>query len=139
MNRRKYPGIFDIKNVDFMARGWWIDPRSSWKMEESIMYDPYNFETSGGTMFFSSSEESKKLINLWISAAENPINDGKADDRVLSLIFNTKGVLTWIRIIQLPVEYLWLTLDYDQRMLEYVYDYNFANMDSTIFIDHPEC
>jgi len=139
MNIRKYPAIFDMKNVDFMARGWWIDPRSSWKMEESIMYDPYNFETSGGTMFFSSSEESNKLINLWINAAENPINDGKADDRVLSLIFNTKGVLTWIRIIQLPVEYLWLTLDYDQRMLEYVYDYNFANMDSTIFIDHPEC
>jgi hypothetical protein len=34
---RKYPSIFDLKDVDFMARGWWIDPRSSYKMEESIL------------------------------------------------------------------------------------------------------
>ena len=128
-----------MKDIDFMARGWWIDPRSSWKMSESIMYDPYNFETSGGTMFFSSSEEANKLIQLWIKTAENPVNDGKADDRVLSLIFNTKAVLTWIRVIQLPIEYLWLTLDYDERMIDEVYDYNISEMDSTIFIDHKEC
>jgi hypothetical protein len=62
---RKYPIIFDMRDVDFMARGWWIDPRSSWKMLESIMYDPYTFETSGGTMFFSQSRESKILIQKW--------------------------------------------------------------------------
>lgn len=143
MTIREYPAIFDMKNVDFMARGWWIDPRSSWKTfaegEETIMYDPYNFETSGGIMFFSASEESNKLIKLWIQTAEKPINTGKADDRVLSLIFNTKAILTWIRIIQLPIEYLWLTLDYDERMLEFVYDYNTLEMESTIFVDHPEC
>jgi len=49
---RKYPQIFDIQNVDFMARGWWIDPRSSYNIINSILYDPYVFETSGGTMFF---------------------------------------------------------------------------------------
>jgi len=144
MTIRQYPGIFDIKNVDFMARGWWIDPRSSYKTfldddERSIMYDPYNFETSGGTMFFSSSEEANKLIKIWIRTAESPINDGKADDRVLSLIFNTYAVLTWIRIIQLPIEYLWLTLNYDERLLSNVYDYDKPKMESTLFIDHPEC
>tara|TARA_Y100000389_G_scaffold32035_3_gene27211 strand:+ start:48 stop:2798 length:2751 start_codon:yes stop_codon:yes gene_type:complete len=140
---RQYPAIFDMKNVDFMARGWWIDPRSSWKTfqegEETILYDPYNFETSGGIMFFSSSEQANKLIKLWIQTAEKEINTGKADDRVLSLIFNTKAILTWIRIIQLPIEYLWLTLDYDERMLEFVYEYNNSKMNSTIFVDHPEC
>lgn len=154
MNIREYPGIFDMKNVDFMARGWWIDPRSSYKapsiletveeqrdkgIEPTVTYDPYNFETSGGTMFFSGSQEAKRLIKIWIETAEKPINKGKADDRVLSLVFNTKGVLTWIRVIQLPIEYLWLTLDYDDRLLEIIYDYNREEMESTIFIDHPEC
>ena len=84
---RKYPKIFDIKDVDFMARGWWIDPRSSWKMEESITYDPYTFETSGGTMMFSQSNESKQLISKWVEEASKPHQVGKADDRILFAIF----------------------------------------------------
>lgn len=136
---RSYPGIFDMEDIDFMARGWWIDPRSSWKMQESIMYDPYNFETSGGTMFFNKTKASKKLLQLWIETAEMDIMAGKADDRVLSLIFNTKAVLLWIKIIQLPIEYLWLTLDYDERMLSEVYDYDVKEMNSTIIIEHPHC
>ncbi len=136
---RKYPSIFDIKDVDFMARGWWIDPRSSYKMEESIMYDPYTFETSGGTMFFSQSPESKLLIEKWIEEAEKPYQQGKADDRVLSLVFNSYKFLLSMKIIQLPIEYLWLTLDYDDRMMEMVYDYDYAKMRTSIFIEHPEC
>jgi hypothetical protein len=84
---RKYPKIFDLPDVDFMARGWWIDPRSSWKMEESITYDPYTFETSGGTMMFSQSVESKQLISKWIEQASKSYQVGKADDRILSLVF----------------------------------------------------
>ena len=139
MTIRQYPGIFDMQNIDFMARGWYVDPRSSYKMEESIMYDPYSFETSGGIMFFANTNSAKKLIKLWITTAENKINDGKADDRVLSLIFNTQAVLTWLRVIQLPIEYLWLTLDYDERMMDMVYDYDYNQMQNTIMVDHPEC
>ena len=136
---RKYPKIFDIKDVDFMARGWWIDPRSSWKMEESITYDPYTFETSGGTMMFSQSNESKQLIGKWVEEANKPHQVGKADDRILSLVFNTYKFLTSLKVIQLPIEYLWLTLDYDDRMLDMVYDYNKYKMDNTIIIEHSEC
>lgn len=139
MTIRQYPGIFDMQNIDFMARGWYVDPRSSYKMEESIMYDPYSFETSGGIMFFANTKQAKKLIQLWINTAEKEINAGKADDRVLSLVFNTKAVMTWVRIIQLPVEYLWLTLDYNERMMDMVYDYDEKQMESTIMVDHPEC
>ncbi len=139
MTINKYPSIFDMEDIDFMARGWNIDPRSSWRMEESITFDPYNFETSGGTMFFSQSKESKGLINAWINEAQKPYQIGKADDRILSLVFNTKGFLGSLKFIQLPIEYLWLTLDYDDRMMEFVYDYNKSIMDSTIFIEHPEC
>jgi glutathione peroxidase-family protein len=136
---RKYPTIFDTPNVDFMARGWWIDPRSSFRMEESITYDPYTFETSGGTMFFSQSDESKALIRAWIDASDKSYQAGKADDRILSLIFNTQKWLLSANVIQLPIEYLWLTLDYDDRLKETLYDWVVPNMRETIFIEHPEC
>lgn len=138
MTINKYPTIFDMDDVDFMARGWSIDPRSSWKMEESIMYDPYSFETSGGTMFFSQSHESKKLIEEWIKESKKSYQVGKADDRILSLIYNTKGFLGSMKSIQLPVEYLWLTLDYDERIMP-LYDDDKKAMSKSIFIEHPEC
>lgn len=136
---RKYPIIFDMRDVDFMARGWWIDPRSSWKMLQSIMYDPYTFETSGGTMFFSQSRESKILIQKWIEHSRKAYNIGKADDRILSLIFNTNKFLCNMKIIQLPIEYLWLSLDYDDRLLDELYDYDVSKMNEIICIEHPEC
>jgi len=136
---RKYPKLFDLQDVDFMARGWWIDARSSWKMEESITYDPYTFETSGGTMFFSQSIEAKGLISKWIETSAKSYQQGKADDRILSLVFNTYKLLCSMKVIQLPIEYLWLTLDYDERMLEYVYDYDAYKMKESIIIEHSEC
>lgn len=133
---RKYPNIFDMPDVDFMARGWWIDPRASYQMNDSIMYDPYTFETSGGTMFFSQSKEATFLINKWVTESSKTYNKGKADDRILSLVFNTNKLLCNMKLIQLPVEYLWLTLDYDERMLEL---YDFSKISQSIFIEHPEC
>lgn len=136
---RKYPQIFDIQDVDFMARGWWIDPRSSYKSEESIIYDPYTFETSGGIMYFSQSSQSKFLANKWIEVASMPSQAGKADDRVLSLVFNSQKMLLNMKIIQLPIEYLWLSLDYDERLSESLYNYNTKKMRETIYVEHPEC
>lgn len=139
MNIRKYPHIFDMQDVDFMARGWWVDPRSSWKLDKSIMFDPYLFETSGGTMWFAQTVESNRLILDWVAESAKSYQQGKADDRVLSLVFNTKKYLCNMKIIQLPIEYLWLSLDFDDRLMEHQYDYNKQNMESSIFIDHPEC
>lgn len=136
---RKYPKIFDMTQYDFMARCWWIDPRSSYNMMESILYDPYTMETSGGTMWFSQSDESKTLIAKWIEEASKPYQQGKADDRVLSLVFNSYKFLLSMKVLLLPIEYLWLSLDYDERMLENIYDYNVAAMKQDIIIEHPEC
>ena len=136
---RQYPHIFDMKNIDFMSRGWNMDPRASYNIGSSIYYDPYKFETSGGIMYFSQSPEAEELLNLWIDESSRERNKGKADDRIISLVFNTKKMLLNMNIIQLPVEYLWLTLDYDERMLEYMYDWDKEEMESTIFIEHPEC
>lgn len=136
---RKYPSIFDLKDIDYMARGWSIDPRSSYKFLETIMYDPYTFETSGGTMFFSQSSEADTLLNLWIQETKKPVNAGKADDRIISLLFNTKKLLCSMKIIQLPIEYLWLTLFYDDYVGGFLYDYDNTILQDSIFIDHPEC
>ena len=136
---RHYPHLFDLTDVDFMARGWLIDPRSSWKMEESITYDPYTFETSGGTMFFSQSPEAKQLISKWVEISGKSYQIGKADDRILSLVFNTYKFLCSMKVIQLPIEYLWLTLDYDERMLDAIYDGDKYAMANSILIEHSEC
>jgi hypothetical protein len=90
-------------------------------------------------MYFSQSNQSKILIDKWIEIASKPEQIGKADDRVLSMIFNSYKFLLSMKIIQLPIEYLWLSLDYDDRMLENIYDYNQERMKRTIFVEHPEC
>jgi hypothetical protein len=139
---RKYPKIFDLPDVDYMARGWWMDPRSTYQMDESIMYDPYTFETSGGIMMFAQSVESKQLLSKWIEQASKSYQIGKADDRMVSLVFNTYKFLCSLNIIQLPIEYLWLSLDYDTRLLDQMYDNDTSKiyeMTDTIIIEHPEC
>lgn len=136
---RQYPRIFDMPNVDFMARGWGIDPRSSYRFQESIVVDPYTFETSGGIMFFGQSPEALMLTDLWIREAEKPHQQGKADDRVLSMVFNSYRLMLRMTIFQLPVEYLWLTLDYDDRLAETLYDDDVAAMRKTIVVEHGEC
>ena len=83
------------------------------------MYDPYSFENIGWGVF-RKHNQAKNLSNYGFH--ENKINDGKADDRVLSLIFNTQSVLMDYND-SIIVEYLWLTLDYDERMMDMVYDY----------------
>ena len=130
----KYPKIFDMEDVDFMARGWNIDPRGSWKhVEMSISVDPYVFETSGGIMYFSHTPESGALLRAWINETKKPHQAGKADDRIISLIFNAKRLLAPMKIIQLPVEYLWLSMDYDHAIPANEYKRE------QIYVSHPEC
>jgi hypothetical protein len=138
---RKYPAIFDIDGVDFMARGWNMDPRASDNiLSDIIHYNPYKFETSGGIMYFSNTYEAKMLMDIWIKESDSPSNKGKADDRIISMIFNMKKYMLNMNIIQLPVEYLWLTIAYDDFLLGTPqYDWDKEEMDSTIYIDHPEC
>ena len=52
MSVNKYPYLFDIKNIDYMARGWNIDPRANINYLKKICFDPFIFETSGGIMYF---------------------------------------------------------------------------------------
>ncbi len=120
---KKYPYIFDLKHIDFMARSWNIDWREH-NVNEIICFDPFVFETSGGTMFFANSQCSYELLQTWIEWIKKM--PGKADDRILSLAFNVQKKLLQTKIVQLPIEYLWLTMDYEHIKLKPI-------------IEHPEC
>lgn len=97
-------------------------------------FDPYTFETSGGTMFFASTPTAKYLLDRWYELAAEADNKGKADDRVLSLLVTMKHLIGPINIVPLPIEYLWLTMNYVAFLRE-GHNYNRDN----IIIEHPEC
>lgn len=109
MTVNSYPYIFEMENVDYMARGWNMDPRSSSKYLSEICFDPWIFETSGGIMYFGNTSGGHHILNEWIRANSRPVHQGKADDRIISLIFNYLGMFLSYNVIQLPIEYLWLT------------------------------
>jgi hypothetical protein len=130
----KYPAIFDMPNVDFMARGWNVDPRSApQKYKTNVCFDPYIFETSGGTMYFANTPASKTLLADWHKESGKPVNKGKADDRILSLIFTAKRYIPHTNTIQLPIEYLWLGELYNDT----IDPKDMSKAD--IYIEHPEC
>jgi hypothetical protein len=133
MKIRMYPGICDTKDVDYMARGWNTDPRpGNWKKTGKFCFDPYGFEMSGGTMFFGNTRHGRNLLKVW--QRETAKHPGKADDRILSMAIMLQHMLVGLSVIQLPIEYLWLDMDYD-----YYLDEGEDYKKKYISISHPEC
>jgi hypothetical protein len=133
MKIKLYPAICDTEGVDYMARGWNTDPRpGNWKDDGKFCFDPYVFEMSGGTMFFGNTSHGQALLKFW--QKETKRYPGKADDRILTLAIMRNSLLTELSTIQLPIEYLWLDLDYDDYLTEGE-DYK----KKMISISHPEC
>ena len=134
----KYPAIFDMDNVDYMARGWNVDPRSTSTYLDNMCFDPYIFETSGGTMYFANSKPAKTLLTEWAKMSTKPTMQGKADDRILSILVTLKRSLALLtNIVQLPIEYLWLTQAYEIDDGTYMRPRDWSR--SAIVISHPEC
>lgn len=125
MKIQKYPAIFDMVDIDYMARGWNIDSRES---EDSYCYYPFVFETSGGTMYFNNTYWAKLLLKGWAETVKKMPT--KADDRLISQYINKYQLLLQLKTIQLPIEYLWLSLDYDVNVHHSPLD---------LYITHPEC
>jgi hypothetical protein len=133
MKIKMYPAICDTKDVDYMARGWNTDSRPALaRAKPNFCFDPYVFETSGGTMFFGNTQNGRNLLKFW--QTETKKYPGKADDRILSMAIAKYDLLVRLTTIQLPIEYLWLDLDYDVT-LKKGRDYK----ESKIAISHPEC
>lgn len=131
MTINRYPKIFDTQNVDLMVRNWNIDDREN--LPRNICFNPYTIELSGGTMFFSQTETSKKILDSWIDITDLPENEKKADDTILSVTLSKSKYLMSANIIALPVEFLWLSLEYNDSIPENKF------MKNKIQIEHPEC
>ena len=130
---KKYPKLFDMPGVDFAARNWNVDPRSSSEFKDDVCFDPYIFETSGGTMFFGDTPMSRALLDAWIAESALPKSAGKADDRILSQVFTVGKYAPKLNTLHLPIEYLWLTDLYAEFEFEGAADVN------NIYIEHPYC
>lgn len=129
----RYPDIFDMPSVDFMARGWNCDPRSSSRyMKSGICFDPYIFETSGGIMYFAPTPQANRLLRHWAWLSSFPDMKGRADDRILSIILTTEREHDAISTVQLPIEYLWLTDAYLYHPPSHIDK-------SRIYVSHPAC
>lgn len=138
MTVNKYPALFDIPNVDFMARGWNIDPRASVHYKTKPCFDPFVFETSGGTMYFGPTKQARELLDLWALSSSKPMFAGKADDRILSMVYTMKSLALSVNTIQLPIEYLWLTENYTPRDAKSHLDRKDYNKSDIVF-EHPAC
>jgi hypothetical protein len=133
MKIRMYPGVCDMKDIDYMARGWNTDPRpGNFRVNKNLCFDPYVFEMSGGTMFFGNTFHGRALLKSW--QRETLKHPGKADDRILTMTIMLQKLLLSLSTLQLPVEYLWLDMDYDYHLIEGE-DYK----KNKIAISHPEC
>lgn len=131
----KYPDLFDIDGVDFMARGWNTDPRSKEAALKKPAYDPYIFETSGGTMYFGNTQRARDLLDAWAAESGKPEQKGKADDRILSQVFTKDTMILGTNLINLPIEYLWLTDNYKS----YLNSSDKPASLETAYIEHHYC
>jgi hypothetical protein len=126
----RYPHIFDMKDVDYMARGWNSEPRDHYDGKKPC-FDPYVFETSGGIQFFGQTKNAYRIIDTWIETIKK--YPGKADDRIMAVTFNHYKFLLTCTTIQLPFEYLWLTMDYNDEINKKFYK------KKEITVEHPAC
>lgn len=131
MKIKVYPAICDLKDVDYMARGWNVDPRP--RPDNEVCFDPYILETSGGTMFFGNTHHGRQLLKSWEAATLK--HPGKADDRIISMEITQKSLLAPLATVQLPIEYLWLDMDYDVLKRQY----RSLTTSGSVSISHPEC
>ena len=130
----KYGQIFDTPDVDFMARGWNIDPRGAPKFKTDVCFDPYILETSGGLMYFGNTPKARKILKEWDETSSLPINAGKADDRIVSMVLTHNNWAVRASIIQLPIEYLWLTNIYETHT-----DLMSISKYCDPIVEHPAC
>ena len=150
-----YPDIFAMENIDFMARGWNIDPRSTNACRRNKFdFHPYVFETSGGIMYFGCNDRAKEILEKWIEETNKIEHEGKADDRILSMVFMRNNMFIEYNTIQLPIEYLWLTDIYGTKVNEpeeyyeskgsiikigHVIGRREKDLSGDIIIEHPGC
>lgn len=94
----KYPSKFVNvvnNNVDFMALNWNGTNRN------------HIFETAGPLFYFGYTPNAFRLLNEWIEISTLPIHQGKADDRLLAMVFVISNASAWCRYKWFQTNYLY--------------------------------
>ena len=125
---RKYPYIFELTNIDFMAHGWHDGNINA------LCWDPFLLEVSGGIIFMGNTFPARKILDLYLKEFKLPANIGKADDRILSVILNRENVKLWANVLELSKEYLYLTIQWPENEMK-----EMGIKKENILIEHPEC
>tara|TARA_Y100001970_G_scaffold170513_2_gene208421 strand:- start:4609 stop:7233 length:2625 start_codon:yes stop_codon:yes gene_type:complete len=106
----QYLDLFDQTHFDCMlynARSGIADQFHSILTMEKICYTLDDMNVSGGTMFWSNSKASKNALKLWDHISHN--NKGKADDRLLDVLFNSTFMVQNLKCYWLPTPYIYIT------------------------------
>ena len=106
----QYLDLFDQTHFDCMlynARAGIADTFHSKLTMEKICYTLDDMNISGGTMFWSNSNVSKNALKLWDHISHN--NKGKADDRLLDVLFNSTFMIQNLKCYWLPTSYIYIT------------------------------
>jgi hypothetical protein len=97
--------FFNKPDIDLMFVNWNSDKRITGTS------DPFTLETAGFVYYFSDSKQSLTLLNHWNKKLK--MRKGKADDRVLAMVFHETRALLWCRVNWLPIEYYYVPQFYD--------------------------
>lgn len=120
----QYLDLFDQTHFDCMlynARSGIADHFHNELTMEKICYTFDEMNISGGTMYWSNTNASKNALKLWDHISHN--NKGKADDRLLDVLFNSTFMLQNLKCYWLPTSYIYITEKLNSQgahMLSYV-------------------
>lgn len=113
MKIHRYPRLYENKeNNDVILFNWNYDPRVNLGT-----FDPYTLETSGGASYWNYSKNSIRLLKLWSKALKTKYK-GRADDRVLSIMYHNNKAKEWIKAKWVPVEYFYIPEFYKHLKLK---------------------
>ena len=105
----QYLHLFDQVYYDCMVLNWNTDIETIREdiTALDICYNDLVLNTSGGTMWWSNSVQSKNTLKIWELLSNN--NKTKADDRILDIVFTSTKSINNLKCFWFPNNYIYLT------------------------------
>ena len=105
----QYLHLFDQVYYDCMVLNWNTDIETIREdiTALDICYNDLVLNTSGGTMWWSNSLQSKNTLKIWELLSNN--NKTKADDRILDIVFTSTKSINNLKCFWFPNNYIYLT------------------------------
>ena len=124
MHPVRYPYLFENPDYDFIVFNWNSEPRT---INGPIScYTPYTLRTSGGLICMRYGQETMRLAEEWADYSVR--YPGKADDRTITAVFESRKYIERLRCLWVPMEYLWIPYFYELE-----FDYKVSKQDAKLF------